>query len=79
VSGRPDGGWRLNIGGFIAEHRERWVIRGCGGGFGWSAQRRNDHGRPRGPLLESLSLDELDEKIRAAEDWSASERSSRPS
>jgi hypothetical protein len=67
VSERPDGGWGPNIGGFIAEHRERWVIRGCGSGFGWSAQRRNDHGRPRGPLLESLSLDELDEKIRAAE------------
>ena len=67
MSQAPAAGWGLNIGGFIAVHRERWLIRGCGSGFGWSAQRRSANGRPAGPLLESLSLDELHEKITAAE------------
>jgi len=59
------GGWGLNIGGFMAHHRD-WLIRGCAGWVGWSAQRRDGRGRPRGPMLDARTLDELDALIEAA-------------
>jgi hypothetical protein len=65
-SNEPSGGWGLGIGRFIDCHPD-WLIRGAAGGFGWSAQRRGPGGRPGGPLLESLSLDELAAKIREAD------------
>ena len=52
----PDGSqWGLNIGGFIAAHRD-WLIRGGFDGYGWTAQRRDPRGWARGPVLASLPL-----------------------
>jgi len=59
------GGWGLNIGRFIADHPD-WLIRGGSSGFGWSAQRRDACGKPRGRLLEARTLDELATLIQAA-------------
>jgi hypothetical protein len=68
----PDGSqWGLNIGGFIAA-RQGWLIRGGFDGYGWTAQRKDSRGWARGPVLASLSLDELDAKIAAAEASTAS-------
>jgi hypothetical protein len=61
----PDGGWQLRIGEFIKAHPGH-VIRGAANGYGWTAQARDEHGRPRGQVLTGLSLDELAAKIRAA-------------
>jgi hypothetical protein len=58
-------GWGLNIGGFMDAHRD-WLIRGRGGGFGWTAQRRDATGRPRGPVVDARTLDELAALIQAA-------------
>jgi hypothetical protein len=57
------GDWGLNIGGFMAAHPD-WVIQGRSTGY--TAQHRNASGRPRGPVLEAPSLDELAAKIEAA-------------
>jgi hypothetical protein len=59
----PDSGWGLRIGDFIKAHPD-WLIRGGLDGFGHTAQRR-EAGRPKGPVLTALSLDELAAKIRA--------------
>ena len=64
-AGLSAGGWGLNIGGFMDAHRD-WLIKGRGGGFGWTAQRRDASGRPRGPVLDARTLDELAALIRAA-------------
>jgi hypothetical protein len=64
VTGQP-GGWGLNVGGFMAAH-PAWLIRGADSGSGWTAQRRGAGGRPRGPVLQARTLDELDGLIGAA-------------
>ncbi len=46
----PDGGWQLRIGDFIKAHPGH-VIRGAANGYGWTAQARDEHGRPRGEVL----------------------------
>lgn len=53
---KPEGGWGLNAGAFMAYYRD-WVIRGTG--TGWTAQHRGAGGRSRGPVLEARSLDNL--------------------
>ena len=62
-TGEPAGGWGLNIGEFIKAYPD-WLIRGGFDGFGHTAQRKVA-GRPTGPVLSALSLDELAAKIRA--------------
>jgi hypothetical protein len=65
---QPYGGWKLNIGAFIAEYRPRgWLVRGRGSGFGWMAVHLDGNGRPRGKPLESLSLDDLAAQIEASQ------------
>lgn len=67
MTGEPGTGettWGVNIGGFIKAHPD-WQITGRSTGSGWSARRRVD-GRPKGPKIEALSLDELAAKIKAA-------------
>jgi hypothetical protein len=59
------GGWGLNVGKFVDAHPD-WLIRGGTSGFGWTAQRRDASGRPRGPALRARTLDELDALIQAA-------------
>ncbi len=65
----PSPEWGLNIGGFIKAHPGH-VIRGGLEGFGWTAQAKDERGRPRGVILADLSLDALAAKIRAARDRS---------
>ena len=60
----PGSGWGLRIGDFIKAYPD-WLIRGGFDGFGHTAQRKVT-GRPAGPVLTALSLDELAAKIRAA-------------
>lgn len=60
------GSWALNVGGFMACHQD-WLISGGPGGFGWSAQRRDATGRPRRPLVNAPTLDELDALIEGGE------------
>ena len=60
------GSWALNVGGFMACH-QAWLISGGPAGFGWSAQRRDPTGRPRGPLLNAPTLDELNALIEGGE------------
>lgn len=54
-------GWDYDVAGFISAHPHH-VIRGHADGY--RAQRKA-HGRATGPLLKSLSLDELAAKIEA--------------
>jgi hypothetical protein len=58
----PEGGWRLNVGGFIKAY-PGYAIRADANGY--IAQRKTE-GRPRGPLLQAPTLDELAAKIGAA-------------
>lgn len=51
----------LNIGRFIADHRERWVITAAPYGGGFAARWRNPAGRPRGQAFTALTLDQLSE------------------
>jgi hypothetical protein len=57
------GGWGLNVGGFIDAH-PGWLIRGRASGY--TAQRKDKDGRPRGLVLEARTLDELAALIEAA-------------
>jgi len=57
--------WGVNIGGFV-RHYDGWVIRAGPGNLGYSAQARNATGRPAGPRLDALTLDELAAKIDAS-------------
>ena len=66
----PEGGWRHNVGGFIACYRPRgWLVRGSTGPRGYVAGKIGDDGRPvkGSPTLKADTLDELAEKIDAAE------------
>jgi hypothetical protein len=60
----PEGGWGLNVGGFMRAHPD-WLIGGAAGPFGWTAQRR-DGGRAKGPKLVARTLDELAALIEAS-------------
>jgi hypothetical protein len=66
----PPGGWGLRIGDFIKAYPDH-VIRGGFDGFGWTAQAKDSHGRPRGPIVADLSLDALAAKIRAQKNRAA--------
>jgi hypothetical protein len=59
---RPEGGWGLNVGAFIAAY-PGWAIGGTA--RGWTAQRRNARGC-YGPVLEAGTLAELDALIEEA-------------
>ena len=60
---RPEGGWGLSLGAFMTRYRQDWVIQGRA--IGYTARRRNANGRPRGPVLEGRTLDELADKLDA--------------
>lgn len=60
---KPQGGWGQSIGAFLAHYRADWVIRGRASGY--TAQHRNEHGSPRGPVLEAPTLDHLAALIEA--------------
>jgi hypothetical protein len=62
VVSAPEGGWGLNVGGFIKAH-PGWRIGADATAY--TAQAKVD-GRPRGPVLRAPSLDELAAKIEAA-------------
>lgn len=65
----PEGGWQLNIGGFIAHYRPRgWLVRGGFEGIGWTATHLNHLNQPTPGLatLADISLDGLAGQIDAA-------------
>jgi hypothetical protein len=49
TAGQPAGGWGQSLGEFIACYRADWVIGGRATGY--TAQHRDERGRPRGPVL----------------------------
>jgi hypothetical protein len=57
TAGQPADGWGHNLGEFIACYRADWVIGGRATGY--TAQHRDERGRPRGPVLQAPTLDEL--------------------
>lgn len=61
----------LNIGRFIKDHPSH-VISAAPSACGYSARRKDGDGRPTGPRLTALTLDELAAMI-------AEEQSARPS
>jgi hypothetical protein len=59
----PAGGWGHNVGGFMRHYRD-WVIQGSAAGF--TARRRGPNGRPRGPVIQAPTLDDLAALIETA-------------
>lgn len=59
----PPGSWGHNVGAFM-KHYPGWVIQGNANGL--TAQRRGPNRRPRGPVLEAPTLDQLAALIEAA-------------
>ena len=67
----PEGGWRLNVGGFIAYYRPKgWLIRGNNGSSGYVGAHLDQNGRPTKGMrpLKARTLDELAALIEAEQE-----------
>lgn len=60
----PD--YDLNVGHWLADHPDYCLRIGCEG-FGYMAQRRDEHGRGAGERYSALTLDELAVMLAKAE------------
>jgi hypothetical protein len=59
MASEDDGGYGLNVGRFLADHRARWVVTAGPYGSGYTARWRGPDGTGRGQRFNAADLDAL--------------------
>ena len=55
--------YEYNVGRFLRDYGEDYVLSAGPGGFGYAAQRKNDQGYGVGEPVDAPTLDELAERL----------------